>query len=336
VIRLRKVVSSPFFPVWPATALLFAVSPQIAPGSDGASALTSILPFTAFLVIAGIGQTIVVQQRGLDLSITGMISLAAIIITKYPNGTDGGLAKGIGFVVLACVLSGMLSGFAVTVLGITPLISTLGVNALLTGALLQITNGALTAEPAPALRSFAFDKTGGIPNTVLVAAGVVIVVALLMRTTVAGRRFVAVGTNAPAAYVAGIRVKAYIWGTYVAASLFYGLAAVLLAGYLGTPDLQSGSNYLLLSITVVVLGGASLAGGSGSVLGTAIGAVFLIQLQQDVFGAGAPQSVQYLIQAGVIAMAMALRTLIGRLNAGRAHSPGSEPTLGAPLSAATG
>jgi ribose transport system permease protein len=85
-----------------------------------------------------------------------------------------------------------------------------------------------------------------------------------------------------------------------------------------------------------VLGGASLAGGSGSVLGTAIGAVFLIQLQQDVFGAGAPQSVQYLIQAGVIAMAMALRTLIGRLNAGRAHSPGSEPTLGAPLSAATG
>jgi ribose transport system permease protein len=135
--------------------------------------------------------------------------------------------------------------------------------------------------------------------------------------------------------VAGIRVKAYIWGTYVAASLFYGLAAVLLAGYLGTPDLQSGGNYLLLSITVVVLGGASLAGGSGSVLGTAIGAVFLIQLQQDVFGAGAPQSVQYLIQAGVIALAMALRTFIGRLNAGRAHSPGGEPTLGAPLSAVT-
>ncbi len=332
---LRKVVSSPFFPVWPATALLFLVSPQIAPGSDGASALSSILPFTAFLAIAGIGQTLVVQQRGLDLSITGMISLAAIIITKYPNGTDGGLVKGIAFVVLACVLSGLLSGFAVTVLGITPLISTLGVNALLTGALLQITNGALTAEPAPALRSFTFDKTWGIPNTVLVAAGVVIVVALLMRTTVAGRRFVAVGTNAPAAYVAGIRVKAYIWGTYVAASLFYGLAAVLLAGYLGTPDLQSGGNYLLLSITVVVLGGASLAGGSGSVLGTAIGAVFLIQLQQDVFGAGAPQSVQYLIQAGVIALAMALRTLISHLNAGRALSPGSEPTLGPPLNAAT-
>ena len=223
-----------------------------------------------------------------------------------------------------------------TVLGITPLISTLGVNALLTGALLQITNGALTAEPAPALRSFAFDTTWGVPNTVLVAGGLVVVVALLMRTTVAGRRFVTVGTNVAAAYVAGIKVKGYIWGTYIAASLFYGLAAVLLAGYLGTPDLQSGSNYLFLSITVVVLGGASLAGGSGSVLGSAIGAVFLIQLQQDVFGAGAPQSVQYLIQAGVIALAMALRTLIGRLDT-RTGAPPSRRALGAAApEAATG
>ena len=162
----------------------------------------------------------------------------------------------------------------------------------------------------------------------LVASGVVIAVALLMRTTVGGRRFIAVGTNVPAAYVAGIGVKRYIWGTYIAASLCYGLAAVLLAGYLGTPDLQSGSNYLLLSITVVVLGGASLAGGSGSVLGSAIGAVFLIQLQQDVFGAGAPQSVQYLIQAGVIALAMALRTLIGHANAGRAGQPNDRPIPG--------
>ncbi|MGA2529556.1 MAG: ABC transporter permease [Acidimicrobiales bacterium] len=333
--KFRKVATSPFFPIWPATVLLFVVSPLIAPGSDSAGALKSILPFTAFLAIAGIGQTLVVQQRGLDLSITGMISLAAIIVTKYPNGTDAGLAKGIGLVVVACVLSGLVSGFAVTVLGITPLISTLGVNALLTGALLQITNGALTAEPAPALRSFAFDKTWGIPNTVLVAAAVIIVVALLMRTTVAGRRFVAVGTNEPAAYVAGIRVKRYIWGTYIVASLFYGLAAILLAGYLGTPDLQSGGNYLLLSITVVVLGGASLAGGSGSVLGSAIGAVFLIQLQQDVFGAGAPQSVQYLIQAGVIALAMALRTLIGHMNARRARGHGG-PVLGAALDTVVG
>ncbi|MDA8296913.1 MAG: ABC transporter permease [Actinomycetota bacterium] len=308
VAGLRRMVRSPFFPIWPATALLFAVSPLIDPGSLRASALTSTLPFAALLAIAGIGQTLVIQQRGLDLSVPGMISLATIIITKAPDQLDSRFALGILLVILACVLSGALSGFAVTRLRITPLVATLGVNALLLGTILQITNGTSTNAPPPALVGFAFGKSGGIPNTAVVAAGVVGVVALFFRTTTVGRRFVAVGTNAAASYVAGIRTNPYVFMTYVLASLFYGLAAILLAGYVGTPGLSAGDNYLLPTITAVVLGGASLAGGSGSAVGTAIGALFLTQLQQDVFGAGAPSSVQYLIQAGVIALAMALRT----------------------------
>ncbi len=304
---LRRVARSPFFPIWPATALLFAVSPLIDPGSLRSSALVSTLPFAALLAIASFGQTLVIQQRGLDLSVPGMISLGAILITKYPNQSNSGLLGGIGLVVLACVLSGLVSGFCVTRLRITPLVATLGVNALLLGTIIEISNGTSTTAPPPALVGFAFGKTAGIPNTVYVAGGVAIVLAFLVRRTVAGRRFVAVGTNAPAAYVAGIGVDGYVWATYVVASLFYGLAAVLVAGYVGTPGLSAGNNYLLPSITAVVLGGASLAGGSGSLIGTAIGALFLTQLQQDVFGAGAPTSVQYLIQAGVIALAMALR-----------------------------
>jgi len=306
---LRRSVRSPFFPIWPATILLFLVSPLIDPGSLRASALTSTLPFAALLAVASFGQTLVIQQRGLDLSVPGMISLATILITKIPNGLDTRLPEAIGAVALACVASGVVSGFAVTRLRITPLVATLGVNALLLGTILAVTSGTSTSAPPPALSAFAFGKSGGIPNTVLVAAGLAVVVALLFRTTVAGRRFVAAGTSAPSAYVAGIRVTAYIWGTYVVASLFYGLTAILLAGYVGTPGLSAGDNYLLPSITAVVLGGASLAGGSGSVIGTAVGAVLLTQLQQDVFGAGAPTSVQYLIQAGVIALAMALRNL---------------------------
>lgn len=306
---LHSLVRNPYFPIWPATVLLFAVSPLIATGSLGTSALSSTIPFAAILAIAGIGQTLIIQQRGLDLSVPGMISLATIIITKYPNGLDSRLPAAIGLVIVSCVVTGLVNGFAVTKLRVTPLIATLGVNALLLGVILQITNGSSTSTPAPALVSLAFDKTGGIPNTVIIAAGAVAVVALLVRETTAGRRFIAVGTNVPAAYVAGIRARNYIWGTYVVAAIFYGLAAALLAGYVGTPGLSAGNNYLLPSITAVVLGGASLAGGSGSVVGTAVGAVFLIQLQQDVFGAGAPTSVQYLIQAAVIGLAMAARNL---------------------------
>lgn len=326
---VRRIVRSPFFPIWPATALLFALSPLIDPGSLRASALTSTLPFAALLAIAGMGQTLVIQQRGLDLSVPGMISLATIIITKAPGGLDARLPAGLALVAVACVLSGAASGLAVTRLRITPLVATLGVNALLLGTILEITNGTSTTAPPPALVSFAFGKTAGIPNTAIIAALLALVVALFFRTTVIGRRFVAVGTNAPAAYVAGVPTNAYVFGTYVLASLFYGITAILLAGYVGTPGLSAGDNYLLPSITAVVLGGASLAGGSGSVIGTAIGALFLVQLQQDVFGAGAPSSVQYLIQAGVIALAMALRTArVGRLTAAllrRAPRPVTTP-----------
>jgi ribose transport system permease protein len=265
------------------------------------------MPFAAVLAIAAIGQTLVIQQRGLDLSIPGMISLATILITKYPNGSNGRLLGGIGLVVLACVATGLVNGIAVTRLRVTPLIATLGVNALLLGVILQVTNGSSTSAPPPALVNLALGKLGGIPNTVIIAAGVVAVVALFVRGTIAGRRFIAVGTSMPAGYVAGIPVRSYICGTYIVAALFYGFAAILLAGYVGTPGLSAGDNYLLPSITAVVLGGASLAGGSGSVVGTAVGAVFLIQLQQDAFGAGAPSSIQYLIQAGVIGLAMATR-----------------------------
>ena len=306
-LRPGTVLSSPFFPIWPATALLFALSPLIAAGSLGGSVVTSTLPFAAVLAIAAIGQTLVIQQRGLDLSVAGMISLTAIIVTKYPNGANGGLLPAIGVAILACALTGAVNGFVITRLRITPLIATLGTNALLLGVILIVTSGSSTATPAPALTSLGFGKLWGIPHTVLIAVVLVVVVSLAMRLTPLGRRFVAVGTNAPGAYVAGIGVRRYVWGTYIAASIFYGVAAILLAGYVGTPGLGAGTTYLLPSITVVVLGGASLAGGSGSVIGSAVGAIFLIQLQQDVFGAGAATSVQFLIQAGVIAAAMAAR-----------------------------
>ena len=121
----RSAVRNPYFPIWPATVVLFAISPLIAHGSLGTSALASTMPFAAVLAIAAIGQTLVIQQRGLDLSIPGMISLATILITKYPNGSNGRLLGGIGLVVLACVATGLVNGIAVTRLRVTPLIATL-------------------------------------------------------------------------------------------------------------------------------------------------------------------------------------------------------------------
>jgi ribose transport system permease protein len=130
-----------------------------------------------------------------------------------------------------------------------------------------------------------------------------------VRSTVIGRRFVAVGASPPAARAAGIDVARYQVGTYVVSSVFAGVAGIILAGYLHTPGHLAGERYLLPTIAAVVLGGTSLAGGNGSVIATAVGALFLVQLQQVVLGMGAPPSIQLIIQGLIIAMGMAARTV---------------------------
>ena len=95
------------------------------------------------------------------------------------------------------------------------------------------------------------------------------------------------------------------------------IAGILLAGYVGTPGLLAGDTYLLPTIAAVVLGGTSLAGGNGSVVATAVGALFLIQLKPSSAGMGAPASVQLIIQGSIIALGMAVSAVIDRR---RAHS----------------
>jgi ribose transport system permease protein len=172
------------------------------------------------------------------------------------------------------------------------------------------------------LDRFALDKTAGIPNTLLIAAAVLSVVTAIIRLTVLGRRFVAVGASPVAARAAGIPVRTYEAGTYVVASLAYGGAGILVAGFLRTPGIATGDDYLLPTIAAVVLGGTSLAGGSGSVIATAAGALFLTQLEQVVLGMGAPSSVQLVIQGSIIALGMAVRTAPwGRVRDWTAQAP---------------
>src|ERR1700759_3458704 len=102
----------PFTAIWVATALLFAISPLVAGGSVGGSAIKAMLPFAAILAIAAVGQTLVVQQRGLDLSVPGTMSLAAALVTHGPGG--GGLPTALLVVALASAACGLLIGLLVT------------------------------------------------------------------------------------------------------------------------------------------------------------------------------------------------------------------------------
>lgn len=298
-----------FLAILPATAVLFLISPLLAPGSTSQAAVLGMLPFAAVLAIAAVGQTLVIQQGGLDLSVPGMISLSAVTVSKMAAGDDDRLLLAVGVVALLAVAAGLVNGLAVTRLGITPLVATLGTNALLLGCLLFYTRGSTTATVPPALDRLARGDVLGVPSTVVVALVLVVAVSLVLGRTVVGRRFLAVGAAPRASHVVGLPVARYQVGTYVAASLCYAGAGVLLAGFLGIPSLSVGDTYLLSTIAAVVLGGTALTGGRGSVVATAVAAVFLTQLQQVVLGTGAPASWQLIIQGCIIAAGMGLRNV---------------------------
>ena len=295
-----------FSGIWIATIILFALSPLIASGSLSRAAIVSMLPFAAILAVVAVGQTLVAQQRGLDLSIPGMVSLAALIVTRYPNLDESKAFAGIMLTIACCAIAGLANGLAVSVLGITPLVATLAINAFLLG-FVQWYSGGFPTGAVDSLNGWAIEFTFGIPNTVIAAAILIALVTAVMKLTVVGRRFEAVGANPIAARSAGISVRRYVLASYVMAGICYAIAGILLAAFLQTPGVFVGETYLLPSVAAVVLGGTALTGGAGSVIASAVAALFLTQLGQLVLSIGAPTSIQLLIQSATIAIGMGLR-----------------------------
>ncbi len=306
---LKNRVASPFAAIWVATALLFVVSPFIASGSLGHSALQGMLPFAGILAIAAIGQTLVIQQGGLDLSVPGIFSMGAVLVVTVPGGNDGSLIPALLVVAVVGIAGGLVNGIAVTRFGITPLVATLGSNAIFIGVVLQATGGSIAFKATRNWQTFTADKVLGIPILAVIALIAVIVVALFIARTVWGRRFVLVGSSPLAARAAGLSVERYQLGAYAGAGLSYALAGALLSGYLQSPPLLPGNEYLLPTIAAVVLGGTALGGGRGSVIATAVGVLFLSQLEQVISALGAKKSIDYLIQGAIVALGMGLRNV---------------------------
>jgi ribose transport system permease protein len=150
----------------------------------------------------------------------------------------------------------------------------------------------------------------------VIAVVLVVVIAFTVKRTAFGRRFEASGANAAAGRAAGLRGNRYQMSAYLAAAVLYCTVGVLLAGIVSQPSPFQGDGYLLPSVAAVALGGTSLLGGLGSVMASAVGALFLIQLQQFVLATGASAAVQNLVQAGALALAVTvygLRPGTGRL-----------------------
>lgn len=291
-----------------ALLLLGLLGALVAPSSVSRGAILGMLPFAAVLAVAALGQTLVIQQGGIDLSVPGAISLTVVVTTHQADGVDarllGAVTMALGFVLVA----GLINGYLISRRGLNPIIATLGTNALLYAVVLGLSQG-IPRGTTDLLAGIMTGRFLGVPHSVYFALGAVVVVTVAVKRSVAGRRFEAVGANTIAAWAAGLRARRHGMAAYIWAMVLYWLAGVMLAGIVAQPTAFQGDAYLLSTVAAVVLGGTSLLGGRGYPVATAVAALFLVQLDQFVFALGVSTAIRTLVEAAALAVGVALNTL---------------------------
>ncbi|AIO30824.1 branched-chain amino acid transport system / permease component family protein [Burkholderia cenocepacia] len=293
--------------IWVGLVLLIGVSLVVVPGTMTRGSILAMLPFAGILAIVATGETLVIQQRGLDMSAIGMVSLAGVVMARTGLAHDS-LLLAVAVAVAVCALVGFVNGVLISRLAIMPLVATLASNALLVGAVRSLTDNAPVNVPV-LMQAISHAQLIGLPANIWIAFAFVVTAWIMTRKTAIGRRFVAVGVNPRAAEAAGVRVLWYQIGAYVASAVCFGAAGMLLAGFIGSASATSGNDYLLPAIAAVVVGGTPFTGGKGSVIASAAAALFMAQLGQLVLALGAGDSIQLLVQASAILLATLIRHL---------------------------
>jgi ribose transport system permease protein len=294
------VVASRYMPVYIALALLVVVAAIWAPATLRGPALSSIAPFGTFLAITALGQMLVIMTGGIDLSVPGTVTLAAVVVVGIGQSADG-LLPIIGVALLLSALVGLVNGVLIGGFGLNALIVTLAVGQVVSGLAIRYYTSEAIQTPVPEALS-AWTSTRFLGVTRIFWVGVVLTLALVVifRFTTFGRRFQVVGANPTASWIAGLRVNLNQVSAYVVAAVLYGAAGILLAAFLRTISITIGAPYLLGPIAAVVIGGASLTGGLASPVSTWAAAYFLAGLTQMMRVMGLPTALQYVVFGVVI------------------------------------
>jgi ribose transport system permease protein len=234
----------------------------------------------ASISFVALGQTVVILTGGIDLSIGGVISLAASLTSGFINGDPRLVWPVVAAVLVLGALVGLLNGALVHALRVHPLIVTLGMAAVMEGVVLLYTLKPIGSVPE-AFQDFAFDRVGGIPIATSVAVVCFAVVAFILRYTRLGRQIYVFGGDQSGARLVGVPIARVTLFVYALSGLCAAATGVLLVSRLGVGDPLAGQGYELRSITPVVIGGTLLSGGRGGVGGTLLG-VLLVQTTDNV------------------------------------------------------
>lgn len=274
--------------------------------------LVNILQQSSINACLALGMTLVIISGGIDLSVGPTAAIAAVITaallvagTPIPLAILAGL--GIG------VVCGLVNGVLVAYVGLQPFIVTLGTLSTYRAIALIYTGGNPVFGLPPAFRSLFNGSVGGIPNSVIMVAVVAILAWVLLKKTPLGEYLLAVGGNEEAAYVAGVPIAITKLTAYVISGALAALASMILIGRLGAAEPILGNLWELDAIAAAAIGGASLMGGKGSVVGTILGAIILGSMRNGLTLMNVQAFYQLLATGLIILVAM----MIDRVTRGR-------------------
>jgi len=240
--------------------------------------LTNILVQSSIMAVIAIGMTFVIIGGGFDLSVGSTVALAgciaAMMIVKF------GVAVGVLAGIAAGGAVGLANGMIIAKLGVNPFITTLGTMVLVRGVVYLITGGAPVGDEGLPAAFIAFGSARflGIHYLVWVPAFLLLVLSWALQATPYGRRIYATGGNREAAYLSGVPVDRIIASTYAWCGALAGIAGVMLAARLQSGQPTAGEFYELTAIAAVILGGASLQGGEGTLYKSIIGVFIMVVL----------------------------------------------------------
>ncbi len=277
------------------------------------SELQFVLVDTTIFALLAIGETMVVLTRNVDLSVGSVLGLSAFLSAdmfgKHPGTsivTVFAIGLGIG---VAC---GVANGLLTTIGRVPSLVVTLATLYIIRGIdVLVVGGGQVVASSLPnSFLNIPQATTFGIPNLAIVIAAGVALVAYYLRSYRSGRELYAIGSNPDAARLAGIPIGRRVFTTFVVSGALAGLAGVLWAAQYGTIDSTAGTGYELQVIAAVVVGGVAIFGGSGTVVGAALGALLLNTINSALYVLGISNYWDQAIAGFLLIAAIALDRLI--------------------------
>jgi ribose transport system permease protein len=264
--------------------------------------LLNVMQQSAINAILGIGLTFVIISAGIDLSVGSILALCGLVVADLlvaghssAVAIAAGLAVGLGI--------GLINGLITTVGRIPPFITTLGMMLMARSAAKIYSNSKPISGLPDSFRALAGD-IGGVPVMVLVVAAAYVLAHLVLTRTKLGRYTYAIGGNEQAAWLSGVQVGRYKVAIYGISGLMAGVAAVLMTSRLNAASPLSGEMYELYAIAAAVIGGVSLMGGEGRVMGTLVGALIMGTLRNGLNALNVPSALEGMVVGGVLVAAV--------------------------------